>query len=70
MAGRQAHASRFAKVLDARKQPISAFWVRNGRYSGQLKEPLLHDEVIYVQISDGDWNNPTTKPGHGTGLDV
>jgi integrase len=34
---RQSHAPSFAKVLDARKQPIRALWERNGRYYAQLK---------------------------------
>src|SRR5262245_27719841 len=33
----QAHAATFAKVVDARKQPIRRLWVRNGRYYAQLK---------------------------------
>jgi integrase len=33
----QSHAANFAKVLDGRKQPIRALWVRNGRYYAQLK---------------------------------
>ena len=33
---RQAHAPTFAKVLDARKQPIRSLWVRNGRFYAQL----------------------------------
>ena len=35
--GRQSHALRFAKVLEARQQPTRALWMRNGRYRGQLK---------------------------------
>jgi integrase len=35
--GRQSHAPSFAKVFDARKQPIRALWVRNGRFYAQLK---------------------------------
>src|SRR5690242_17799134 len=35
--GQKRHAPTFAKVLDARKQPIRALWVRNGRYYAQLK---------------------------------
>jgi integrase len=34
---RYSHAASFAKVLDARKHPIRALWVRNGRYYAQLK---------------------------------
>jgi integrase len=33
----QSHDSNFAKVLDGRKQPIRALWVRNGRFYAQLK---------------------------------
>jgi integrase len=33
----QSHAANFAKVLDGRKQPIRALWVRNGRFYAQLK---------------------------------
>ena len=33
----QSHGDNFAKVLDGRKQPIRALWVRNGRYYAQLK---------------------------------
>jgi integrase len=35
--GHQDHGPSFAKVFDARKQPIRALWVRNGRYYAQLK---------------------------------
>jgi integrase len=31
------HDSKFAKVLDGRKQPIRGLWVRNGRFYAQLK---------------------------------
>ncbi len=33
----QSHDANFAKVLDGRKQPIRALWVRNGRFYAQLK---------------------------------
>lgn len=33
----QSHVATFSKVLDGRKQPIRALWVRNGRYYAQLK---------------------------------
>jgi len=33
----QSHTATFAKVLDGRKQPIRALWVRNGRFYAQLK---------------------------------
>jgi integrase len=33
----ESHVASFAKVFDARKQPIRALWVRNGRYYAQLK---------------------------------
>ena len=33
----QSHGVNFAKVLDGRKQPIRALWVRNGRFYAQLK---------------------------------
>jgi integrase len=33
----QTHAPSFAKVFDARKQPIRALWVRNGRFYAQIK---------------------------------
>lgn len=33
----QSHPAKFAKVLDGRKQPIRALWVRNGRFYAQLK---------------------------------
>jgi integrase len=33
----QPHGFTFAKVLDGRKQPIRALWVRNGRFYAQLK---------------------------------
>ena len=33
----QSHGDNFAKVLDGRKQPIRALWVRNGRFYAQLK---------------------------------
>ena len=35
--GRQSHGPNFAKVFNARKQPIRGLWVRNGRYYAQLK---------------------------------
>jgi integrase len=35
--GHKSHAANFAKVLDGRKQPIRALWVRNGRFYAQLK---------------------------------
>jgi integrase len=35
--GRQSHGENFAKVFNARKQPIRGLWVRNGRYYAQLK---------------------------------
>jgi hypothetical protein len=33
----QSHGANFAKVLDGRKQPIRALWMRNGRFYAQLK---------------------------------
>jgi hypothetical protein len=33
----QSHGFNFSKVLDGRKQPIRALWVRNGRFYAQLK---------------------------------
>ncbi|MBU6399505.1 MAG: hypothetical protein KGS61_04245, partial [Verrucomicrobia bacterium] len=43
---RPAHGASFAKVLDARKQPIRALWVRNGRFYAQLK---IEDPVTGVK---------------------
>jgi integrase len=37
VARQQSHSATFAKVLDGRKQPIRALWVRNGRFYAQLK---------------------------------
>jgi integrase len=45
----QAHAQRFVKVFDGRKQPIRGLWVRNGRYYAQLT------------IEDGDTGNKTVR---------
>lgn len=37
VARQRSHGGNFSKVLDGRKQPIRALWVRNGRYYAQLK---------------------------------
>jgi integrase len=59
----QTHASRFTKVRDARKQPIRALWVRNGRYYGQLKveNPINGiKKTRRIRLSDKDGNPVTT----------
>src|SRR5437667_6240926 len=61
--GRQSHAAKFAKVLDARKQPIRALWVRNGRYYSQLKveNPINGiKKTRRIPLSDKEGNAVTT----------
>ncbi len=63
IAGRQSHVAKFAKVLDARKQPIRALWVRNGRYYGQLKveNPINGiEKTRRIPLSDKEGNAVTT----------
>lgn len=57
--GRQLHAATFAKVFDARKQPIRALWVRNGRFYAQLKveDPITGEKKTRrVPLVDKDRN--------------
>src|SRR5689334_12906787 len=62
---RQSHGDNFSKVLNGRKQPIRALWVRNGRYYAQLRieDPLTGiKKTRRVAILDGEGQPVATVP--------
>jgi integrase len=55
----KSHGVNFSKVLDGRKQPIRALWVRNGRFYAQLKieNPVTGlKKTRRVPLNDKDGN--------------
>src|SRR6516225_2993306 len=61
----KAHASKFTKVEDGRKQPIRGLWVRNGRYYARLnvENPITGaKKTKWVPLLDKENNPVATVP--------